>query len=250
MPPGAGNCRAWPSRSSTPPASRGGCGPRRCSRSGRASRGPALRRGALVAVPVGLALLVELGFDAPTKGAIATGALLAGFPGLDAPARTRAAWQAAVAPLDRPRRGARRPQRPVAPCSRCWRWALVGAAAGYCFAVSLRLAIAGLSVALSLLIAQGLPSSRPTRCRRCSSPPPAACSRPPSRSASRRRRRPRRGGRSSRLEHPSSHGRPRAPTSPCARPAPATRCASAPPSPPASPPTGCSGWRSTASGSR
>lgn len=35
--------------------------------------------------------------------------------------------------------------------------ALVGAAAGYCFSVSLRFAIAGLSVALSLLIAQGLP---------------------------------------------------------------------------------------------
>jgi len=34
-----------------------------------------------------------------TKGAIGTGALLAGFPGLDAPARTRAAWQAAAAPL-------------------------------------------------------------------------------------------------------------------------------------------------------
>jgi hypothetical protein len=34
---------------------------------------------------------------------------------------------------------------------------VVGAAAGYCFSVSLRLAIAGLSVALSLLIAQGLP---------------------------------------------------------------------------------------------
>jgi hypothetical protein len=35
--------------------------------------------------------------------------------------------------------------------------ALVGTAAGYCFAVSLRLSILGLSVALSLLIAQGLP---------------------------------------------------------------------------------------------
>ncbi len=35
--------------------------------------------------------------------------------------------------------------------------AVVGAAAGYCFSVSLRLAIAGLSVALSLLISQGLP---------------------------------------------------------------------------------------------
>ena len=35
--------------------------------------------------------------------------------------------------------------------------AVVGAAAGYCFAVSLRFSILGLSVALSLLIAQGLP---------------------------------------------------------------------------------------------
>ncbi|HWB69275.1 MAG TPA: hypothetical protein VG518_04805, partial [Solirubrobacterales bacterium] len=61
--------------------------------------GPSLRRGALVAVPVGLALAIELGLDAPTKGAIATGALLAGFPGLDAPAGPRAAWQAAAAPL-------------------------------------------------------------------------------------------------------------------------------------------------------
>jgi len=34
--------------------------------------------------------------------------------------------------------------------------ALVGAVAGYCFAVSLRLSIAGLSVALAMLIAQGL----------------------------------------------------------------------------------------------
>ena len=35
--------------------------------------------------------------------------------------------------------------------------AVVGAAAGYCYAVSLRLSIAGLSVALSLVISQGLP---------------------------------------------------------------------------------------------
>ena len=66
---------------------------------GPSEPGPALRRGALVAIPVGVALLLELGLDSPTKGAIGTGALLAGFPALDAPARTRAAWQAAVAPL-------------------------------------------------------------------------------------------------------------------------------------------------------
>ncbi|MGH2974730.1 MAG: hypothetical protein ACRDLL_07680 [Solirubrobacterales bacterium] len=51
---------------------------------------PALQRGALVATPVGLALLLELGLHAASKGAIGTGALLAGFPGLDAPARVRA----------------------------------------------------------------------------------------------------------------------------------------------------------------
>ncbi|MGV1047865.1 MAG: hypothetical protein ACOYD4_04990, partial [Solirubrobacterales bacterium] len=42
---------------------------------GPSEPGPALRRGALVAVPVTIWLIVELGFDAPTKGAIATGAL-------------------------------------------------------------------------------------------------------------------------------------------------------------------------------
>jgi hypothetical protein len=118
--------------------------------------GPALRRGALVAVPVGLALLLELGLDSPTKGAIGTGALLAGFPGLDAPARTRAAWQGATAPLI----GIAAALGVLTGSSAILAvltMALVGAVAGYCFAVSLRLSIAGLSVALSLLITQGLP---------------------------------------------------------------------------------------------
>jgi hypothetical protein len=93
---------------------------------------------------------------APTKGAIATGAMVAGFPGLDAPARTRAAWQAAVAPaiglaaaLGALTGGSAALAIPA--------MALVGALAGYCFAVSLRLSIYGLSVALALLVAQGLP---------------------------------------------------------------------------------------------
>jgi Fusaric acid resistance protein-like len=122
---------------------------------GPSAAGPALRRGALVAIPVGIALLVELGLDTPTKGAIGTGALLAGFPGLDAPARTRAAWQAAVAPLI----GFAAALGVLTGSSvvlAVLTMAVVGAAAGYCFSVSLRLAIAGLSVALSLLIAQGL----------------------------------------------------------------------------------------------
>jgi hypothetical protein len=50
-------------------------------------------------VPIGAALIVELGFDAPTQGAIAAGALINGFPGMDAPAKARAGRQGATAPL-------------------------------------------------------------------------------------------------------------------------------------------------------
>jgi hypothetical protein len=123
---------------------------------GPSEPGPALRRGALVAVPVGLALLLELGLNSASKGAIGTGALLAGFPGLDAPARARAGWQAASAPLIGIAAAIG-----VLTGSNAFlavaTLAVVGALAGYCFAVSLRLSIVGLSVALSLLIAQGLP---------------------------------------------------------------------------------------------
>jgi hypothetical protein len=122
---------------------------------GPAQPGPALRRGALVSVPIGIALIVELGFNSPTQGAIATGALLAGFPGLDAPAGPRAAWQAATAPMIgvAAALGVLSSQSAVLAVLAM---GLLGSAAGYCFAVSLRLAIAGLSVALALVIAQGL----------------------------------------------------------------------------------------------
>lgn len=122
---------------------------------GPAQPGPALRRGALVSVPIGIALIVELGFNSPTQGAIATGALLAGFPGLDAPAGPRAAWQAATAPIIgvAAALGVLSSQSAVLAVLAM---GLLGSAAGYCFAVSLRLAIAGLSVALALVIAQGL----------------------------------------------------------------------------------------------
>jgi fusaric acid resistance family protein len=122
---------------------------------GPSEPGPALRRGALVAVPVGASLVLELGVGAPTGGAIGTGALLAGFPGLDAPARPRAAWQAVSAPLIglAAALGILTSQSAVAAVLAM---GLLGAAAGYCFAVSLRLAILGLSVALALMIAQGL----------------------------------------------------------------------------------------------
>jgi hypothetical protein len=122
---------------------------------GPSAPGPAIRRGFLLSVPIGVALIVELGFDAPTQGAIAAGALINGFPGMDAPARARAGWQAATAPLIG-----------LAAClgilssqvgaAAVLALGLMGLLAGYCFAVSLRLAIVGLSVTLGMLIAQGL----------------------------------------------------------------------------------------------
>jgi hypothetical protein len=121
---------------------------------GPSEPGPALRRGALVAVPIGLALGIEFGFDSPTKGAIATGALLAGFPGLDAPAGPRSAWQAATAPVIGLAAALGILSSQTAPTA-VLAMGLLGVAAGYCFSVSLRLAIAGLSVALALLVAQG-----------------------------------------------------------------------------------------------
>ncbi len=117
--------------------------------------GPALRRGALVAVPIAIALAVELGFDAPSEGAIATGALVCGFAGLDAEARPRATWQAATTVPIGLAAGLGVLSSQFAPAA-VVAMALLGALAGYCFAYSLRLAISGLSVVLALLIAQGL----------------------------------------------------------------------------------------------
>src|SRR6478672_10952811 len=116
---------------------------------------PALRRGALLAVPIAVSLAIELGFDSPTKGAIATGALLAGFPGMDAPARSRAAWQAVAAPLVGIAAALGILSSQSAPLA-VLAMGLIGAVAGYCFSVSLRLAILGLSVSLALMVAQGL----------------------------------------------------------------------------------------------
>ncbi|HEY5977880.1 MAG TPA: FUSC family protein [Solirubrobacterales bacterium] len=123
---------------------------------GPAEPGPAVRRGFLIAIPIGAALLAELGLDSPTKGAIATGALLAGFPAMDAPAKVRAAWQAAAAPLIAIA-AALGVLTGASPWLAVPTMALVGAAAGYCSSVSPRFLIFGLSIALSLLIAQGLP---------------------------------------------------------------------------------------------
>lgn len=127
---------------------------------GPAAPRPALRRGLLLAVPVGVSLAFEFGLDAPTRGAIATGASLAGFAAMDAPAGPRAAWQAAAAPAIGIAAALGVLSSQVAPLA-VLAMGLTGALAGYCFAYSFRLAIFGLSTALGLMIAQGflLPAS-------------------------------------------------------------------------------------------
>lgn len=117
--------------------------------------GPAIRRGFLLAVPIGALLIFELGFDSATSGALATGALVNGFPGMDAPARPRAAWQAASAPLIGLAAAIGVLSSQSAPAA-VLALGLLGVLAGYGFCVSLRLAIVGLSVTLGMLIAQGL----------------------------------------------------------------------------------------------
>lgn len=117
--------------------------------------GPALRRGGLLAIPVAATLIVELGFGAPTKGALGIGASICGFAAMDAPAGPRAAWQAVTAVLVglAAALGVLSSQHAV---TAVLAMGLLGLLAGYCFAVSLRLALSGLVVLLALLIAQGL----------------------------------------------------------------------------------------------
>jgi hypothetical protein len=122
---------------------------------GPAAPGPALRRGALVAVPIAVALIFEFAFDWPSHGAIATAALVCGFTGLDAPAGPRAVWQLAVAPFV----GA---AAAIGVLASQWAPAavvamgLMAAASGYCFADTLRLAFAGFACSVALMIAEGL----------------------------------------------------------------------------------------------
>jgi Fusaric acid resistance protein-like len=127
---------------------------------GPAAPGPALRRGALVAVPIALALIFEFSLGWPSRGAIATAAFVCGFTALDAPAGPRALWQAGAAPLV----GA---GAALGILSSQWAPAavlaigLVAAASGYLFADTLRLAFVGFGVAVAVVISQGffLPAS-------------------------------------------------------------------------------------------
>jgi hypothetical protein len=123
---------------------------------GPAKAWPAIRRGLLLSIPVGVILLLELGLELESRGGIAIGALLVGFVAMDAPALTRSRWQLALAPLvglGAALGALTANSAPLAVAS----LTVVGVLAGYCTSVSLRFAIAGLNVALSLLITQGLP---------------------------------------------------------------------------------------------
>ncbi len=122
---------------------------------GPAEPGPALRRGALVAVPVALALIFEFAFDWPSRGAIATAALITGFTAMDAPAGPRAVWQAAAAPLVGIAAALGVLSSQFAPAA-VVAMGLMAAASGYCFADTLRLAFVGFSCSVALMISQGL----------------------------------------------------------------------------------------------
>lgn len=122
---------------------------------GPAEPGPALRRGALIAVPVAIALIFEFAFGWPSHGAIATAALICGFTAMDAPAGPRALWQAGASPLVGIGAALGVLSSQFAPAA-VVAMGLIAAASAYCFADTLRLAFVGFSAAVALMLAQGL----------------------------------------------------------------------------------------------
>jgi Fusaric acid resistance protein-like len=124
---------------------------------------PAVRRGLLAGIPVGVAMLLDLELDAPASGAISTGALLAGFVAFDAPARTRLVWQLLCAPVIGAA-GALGVLTGEPGALAALTMGLFASIAGMSVAVSRRLAIAALNCVLALLLGQGLsvsPSEAP-----------------------------------------------------------------------------------------
>jgi hypothetical protein len=109
----------------------------------------------LVAIPVGIAALVELELKTPTTGAITIGASITGFVAFDAPARTRFVWQLGIAPAIgvAAALGAITGQSAALAVPTM---AIFAAVAAMTVAVSRRMAIAALNCVLALLIAQGL----------------------------------------------------------------------------------------------
>jgi hypothetical protein len=115
---------------------------------------PALRRAGLVAIPVALGALADLVLDDAYAAGLATAALIAGFVAFDAPARVRVRWQLLTAPLIGASAaiGVLASQTTV---TATLAMGAIGVLTGLCFAVSLRLLIAGLTCSLGLLLAEG-----------------------------------------------------------------------------------------------
>ncbi len=116
--------------------------------------GAPLRQAAITAIPVGVAVLIDLETDEVFWGGLAGATQLAGFIAFDAPARVRSAWQLICTPLlglvaalgvlsTDPALLA------VAGMTIC------GIAGGYCVAGSPRLAVTGMITVLAFLLAQG-----------------------------------------------------------------------------------------------
>jgi Fusaric acid resistance protein-like len=116
---------------------------------------PQIRRGFLVAAPVAAGLLTELAFDDAVAGAVGTAALISGFIAFDAPARVRVRWQLCCAPAVGIVAALGVLTSQTVPTA-ILGMAVVATLGGYAAAVSLRVAIVGLSLVLAFLIAQGL----------------------------------------------------------------------------------------------
>ncbi len=100
-------------------------------------------------------MLVDLELDAAASGAIATGAMLAGFIAFDAPARSRLVWQLLSAPAIGAA-GALGALTGEPGALAALTMAGFASVAGISVAVSRRLAIVGLTCVLALLLGQGL----------------------------------------------------------------------------------------------
>ncbi|MDQ2622861.1 MAG: FUSC family protein [Actinomycetota bacterium] len=116
---------------------------------------PLLRRGMLTAIPVAVMLVIELGFGAPTKGAMAGGALICGFTAFDAPAVQRIRWQAVTSVLIAAAAAAGILSSGSAVAA-VLSLTVVGAAGGFMVAFSAWTGSLGTLISLALLIAQGL----------------------------------------------------------------------------------------------
>jgi hypothetical protein len=116
---------------------------------------PAIRRGFLIAVPVAAFLLTDLELDDAVAGGLGTAAMVCGFVAFDAPARVRARWQLFCAPLLGILAALGVLTSQTVPTAIAG-MAVVATLGGYAIAVSLRMGIAGLSLVLAFLLAQGL----------------------------------------------------------------------------------------------